>query len=648
MFHTSCPATVLPRTIEPLEARIAPAAVFTFTEADGDLVTIKTSLGSNAQLAAAITLGPGNQYIHEINLNSAAFAGSNLSVTSTPGGVAGDGFVNVGMVEATFYDLGAVSIDGDLGRIRVGDTDAATLALKSLTVRSMGLLGTASGAASLNSTFDGSVGKIAIKTDLRGVNLDVSAILGVGGHCASLTVGGSVIGTADGGDFIAVRLQNLTVGGSIVGGDDLQSGRILAMDGGTWKIGGSVVGGTGDQSGRVVVGNSLTSLRIGGSVHGGTGSVSGTVEVGGDIGSFYLAGSIVGGEAVNTGWVELNGDKVGTVFIGGDVRGGNGAGTGSFESNSTAIKSLTIKGSVEAGITGSSGFVEIEGAVKMIIGGDVRGGALGGSGNVSVGLGGIGSLTIGGSIIGGQGDTTGAVYTDGTIGQFKLGRDLVGGSVTGADSLAVSGYVRAERILNATIGGSIIAGTDFSTGTLDKSGSIRVSDDIGKLTVKGHLIGNASQDVVISADGNEPADNRGQNAIGQLVVTGNVSYARILAGYDINGNAVDGDASIGTVQIGGDVLATDIVAGIDPTDAFFGDANDIVIAGHDPALTARIAKVIIGGQVAPTTAFDLYGIVAQEIGSLKLGGRTIALQAGPGNDAFLLNSIFDTYLREVL
>src|SRR5262249_27596031 len=44
-----------PAVIEPLEARIAPAAVFTFTDVDGDLVTVKTSKGTNDQLAALIT-----------------------------------------------------------------------------------------------------------------------------------------------------------------------------------------------------------------------------------------------------------------------------------------------------------------------------------------------------------------------------------------------------------------------------------------------------------------------------------------------------------------------------------------------------------------------------------------------------------------
>ena len=44
--------------IEPLEARIAPAATFTFADVDGDFVTIKTSKGTDGELNAILTLAP--------------------------------------------------------------------------------------------------------------------------------------------------------------------------------------------------------------------------------------------------------------------------------------------------------------------------------------------------------------------------------------------------------------------------------------------------------------------------------------------------------------------------------------------------------------------------------------------------------------
>src|SRR5688572_12817227 len=119
--------------IEALETRIAPAAVFTFTDVDGDLVTIKTSKGTNAELAAIITkmeVVPGTtpkEQLQKIDFsaNAAVFAGTNLTITAKRTADGGDGLVNVGYVDAadsdggTSLQLGVVKIAGDLGRIRV-------------------------------------------------------------------------------------------------------------------------------------------------------------------------------------------------------------------------------------------------------------------------------------------------------------------------------------------------------------------------------------------------------------------------------------------------------------------------------------------------------------------------------------------------
>ena len=88
-----------------------------------------------------------------------------LSITAVPSAKnGGDGFVNVGFIEATGLDLISVSVRGDLGRINAGDNNAATVALGSLQVHSMGLFGfsTQGSSPSLYSQFVGPVGKLAI------------------------------------------------------------------------------------------------------------------------------------------------------------------------------------------------------------------------------------------------------------------------------------------------------------------------------------------------------------------------------------------------------------------------------------------------------------------------------------------------------
>ena len=95
--------------IEPLEARIAPAAIFTYIDVDGDLVTIKTSKGTDTQLADIVVPFlssegvPNGQELQQIDfsMNAAVFKGTDLSVTAVRTNGAGDGRVNVGYIDAT-------------------------------------------------------------------------------------------------------------------------------------------------------------------------------------------------------------------------------------------------------------------------------------------------------------------------------------------------------------------------------------------------------------------------------------------------------------------------------------------------------------------------------------------------------------------
>jgi hypothetical protein len=86
------------------------------------------------------------------------------------------------------------------------------------------------------------------------------------------------------------------------------------------------------------------------------------------------------------------------------------------------------------------------------------------------------------------------------------------------------------------IGGSVIAGIDDSTGgDLTASGSIRASNDIGSIVVKGSLIrnGNPNGDsqVIISARGQlNPILRNPDVAIQSLTIGGRVDRAQILGG----------------------------------------------------------------------------------------------------------------------
>ena len=66
--------------------------------------------------------------------------GLSISVTAAPTPAGGDGFANVGFINAQ-YNLDNVAIHGDLGRIDAGNSVMPTTGLAALTVESMGEFG---------------------------------------------------------------------------------------------------------------------------------------------------------------------------------------------------------------------------------------------------------------------------------------------------------------------------------------------------------------------------------------------------------------------------------------------------------------------------------------------------------------------------
>ncbi len=101
--------------IEPLEARNAPATVFTFTDIDGDKATLKISADVNESILVDSLLfsnansdSPRQMRGLEIPINQ-SFSGASISITAVRAG-GGVGLVNVGFINAAGVDLGAVTI----------------------------------------------------------------------------------------------------------------------------------------------------------------------------------------------------------------------------------------------------------------------------------------------------------------------------------------------------------------------------------------------------------------------------------------------------------------------------------------------------------------------------------------------------------
>jgi hypothetical protein len=325
--------------LEELESRTTPAVLsspttLVYTDVDGDRVAVQVSKGtldlSDFQFAAQ---GKGEQ-LRQINLG-VEFAGGNLNV-----GVlwkVGDGLANVGYINAAGVDLGEVRVQGDLGRINAGDFDYTTPGLGLLRVNSLGKSGLATQppGGSLDSYITGSVGKVAVLTDVV---------------AASVNALGDFEFGPNGAVYIGGKIGEVAIGGSLLGGTQAFSG-YLSSDGGfdSIKIGGDVRGGDGFSSGRIVSQGTIGVVWIGGALVGGAGSG------GGGIASFAP-----GDSTAPT-----------TIFIGGSMTAGTGFSTAKISVNN--LKSLTVLGSIRASSASDSGRIEANRIGAILVGGNLEG-----------------------------------------------------------------------------------------------------------------------------------------------------------------------------------------------------------------------------------------------------------------------------------
>ena len=602
--------------IELLEARVAPATlaghnVITYTDTDGDHVTVKFSkplLTDAAEANAIFTFDTGTvsgsnlapQVLEKIDLSAGGFDKVGIVVTVTPGSQ-GDGFASVGAIDSTGHDLGAVSVHGDLGRIAAGDANLKTPGLASLQVISMGAFGVSTQAAGgdLNSTIKGSLGQLSITANLDHAYLETT---GAGAGVKSIFIGGSMLGTGmtpdAGGIKIGGDIGKATINGDLAGGAGDNSGGLQAANIGSVTVGGSLLGGDGASSAgfsplrrsRWPASAAASSGAMWGSNSGGVTALT--------LKSIVVEGSIFGGAATFSGGA-LGTALLGSALIGGDVIGGAGNYSGSVGSYST-VGSVFIGGSLK-GPTLSTGMVSVSGEI--------------------VALGAIQSVTI-------------------------LG-DLRGGTITGDAHLSDSGYIAATVIGHVTIGGSVIAGTDNSaSGSLVNTGAIRAIDTLGSVKIGENMLGTTGTGGVvtqaaISAGGifnSHSTLPKGPDlAIARLTIGGNVEHASIEAGvpnvviasfgFSSPANA---DAQIGPVSVGGEWLASNPAAGAAATDGFYGDTNDAKLSGSGVRDQAdhfsKIASITIAGQIFGTaTPGDNFGFVAQQFGAIRIGGTLFPL-----------------------
>ncbi|MFM7740814.1 MAG: hypothetical protein ACKO9H_15530, partial [Planctomycetota bacterium] len=567
------------------------------------------------------------QQLRSLNLGSVPGAArTSITTTVEPRGGLPNNF-HIGQIMAEGIDLGDVTITGNLGRIRAGDSNARTQALGTLNVEILGGSGTLFGAANLQSETNGSTRALNVRSGM----IDSYFRTERGGNIGSVSIGGTLIGSGtsnSGSIYSSGNIGNVTVAGSVLGDAGTNSGSIYAFGNiGAVTVGGAVSGGAGQDSGSIVANGNLTSITVGSNLSGGRGYHSGRIGSSfGTAGAISVRGTLWGGEGFESGQISVKtAGRGATIDIGGSVEGWSGSGSGSILVEEGSLSRLTIGGDLRGGGRSASGAILVKDVTTLTVNGSVVGGSIGAS------------LEYSGHIRAGK------------VSNLTIGRDLIGGIAPGSETRMYCGSVIADNVSNFVVGGSLISGLGLSSRPDNQmfNGAIFSRNAIDNLTIRGDVRGNSTQDATIIARGQIRPRGSTDLAFGTINIAGNVDRAKIKAGSGWLGTA-NPDAQIGSVTVGGNWTASELGAG---TYSRTGDRySKLTIAGvpDSSRRLAKIGSIAIGGSVRGTSAAgDNFGFIAEEIGRVRVGGSDLALIAGPSNDNRLLDSVFgDTKLFE--
>jgi hypothetical protein len=605
----------------------------TYFDQDGDKVTVKVAgAAAGASLSKSDFTFSTGQFGSQLKLLNFAddgqeWAKANISINAVPfktGTVTrGDSFATVGYINATGVDLGKVTVNGDLGQIDAGDATTKTPGLASLTVASMGVfvnsqLPTQTGIPNQISDIVGKLGSLTIKGDMIREQINVT--------------GGAVDGA----------VGNVTIAGDVVGIGFLASSGVKSSGPmGNVTIGGSIFGGSTTQVGSIISGTTMGNVTVGGSIYGGTASSTGIIESGTNMGNVLVKGSIIGGTTDHTGNVHSRA-KMGNVTINGSIIGGTVA---------DPVNDL------DSGIVYSFGTGD-ESIGNVKVGGNLVGSNsdFGGSIFASNKL---GNVTILGFIKGSTGSQGGNVESGNKMGTVKISGDATGGSGFASGSIYTFGD---GNIAGVTIGGAL-EGTVNTTQTGILSGGTLGAVKLGEAR------SNVSNGVRISAEAKlDPKNAAEAKAIASITILGSLKNTLILGGFATNGSATNPDATIGAVTVGGNWISSSLIAGVtnfgandvaggtgaNADNINFGDTHDFkilpdpLVMGQPDGLLSKIASVTIKGFAAGTVGgTDFFGIVAEQIGSVKVGARTYTLATGTDLVGFNLGTTNDFRMHEV-
>jgi hypothetical protein len=212
---------------------------------------------------------------------------------------------------------------------------------------------------------------------------------------------------------------------------------------------------------------------------------------------------------------------------------------GTFLSVTENIGSLSIGGSLIGGDIPSDGEIYVDGNVgSAVIGHAVRGGAGEYSGTLTV-AGNLGTTRIGGSIYGGTGYLSGEVGAEGTTTSISVAGSVYGGYGE-YSGLIFGGYTATGTIDKVVVGGSLVGGTGEYSGGIGNGGATE------PLTLKDVVVGG---DIIGGTGEYSGSVYAPGGTINDLTVKGSV-----FGGEGSDSGFIFATGTAGTIMIGGSVF----------------------------------------------------------------------------------------------
>lgn len=149
---------------------------------------------------------------------------------------------------------------------------------------------------------------------------------------------------------------------------------------------------------------------------------------------------------------------------------------------------------------------------------------------------------------------------------------------------------------------------------------------VDQLVVKGSIRGSTLtfakplQQLTVNVDVEESTFTFARTLVA-LLVRGNLSETEVIA------------RQMGSVGITGVLRASSLVAGATAgLDGIFGTVDDEFVGSGRPGVVASLARITVGSVEGSATPGDGFGIVAEKISRLNIGGTPVALTPGAHND----------------